>query len=194
MEISFRWAGVLFIANWLYHLRAARALDGDSRRMPLDREEREPPPPCTPSGTPTAAPALTTSMGATPGCAACLALAPCLPPWADPHHAAPRCAVLQEMTCRGCERSVITYSSLISACEKAGQWELALEFFQEMVGGTFGDLKIVNYLRNLALDWVVGVHVALEFFQQTVCGIFTPPGSLLGPRDHFVFVVDRSAC
>ena len=34
---------------------------------------------------------------------------------------------------RGCERNVITYSSLISACEKAGQWELALELFQEMV-------------------------------------------------------------
>ena len=35
------------------------------------------------------------------------------------------------MTYRGCERSVITYSSLISACEKAGQWELALELFRE---------------------------------------------------------------
>lgn len=39
----------------------------------------------------------------------------------------------QEMMYRGCERSVITYSSLISACEKAGQWELALELFQEML-------------------------------------------------------------
>ncbi len=36
------------------------------------------------------------------------------------------------MVWRGCERSVITYSSLISACEKAGQWELALELFSEM--------------------------------------------------------------
>jgi pentatricopeptide repeat domain-containing protein 1 len=33
---------------------------------------------------------------------------------------------------RGCERNVITYSSLISACEKAGRWELALELFREM--------------------------------------------------------------
>jgi len=40
--------------------------------------------------------------------------------------------VFQEMVHRGCERSVITYSSLISACEKAGQWELALELFNEM--------------------------------------------------------------
>ena len=33
---------------------------------------------------------------------------------------------------RGCERNVITYSSLISACEKAGRWELALDLFNEM--------------------------------------------------------------
>lgn len=33
---------------------------------------------------------------------------------------------------RGCERNVITYSSLISACEKAGRWELALDLFGEM--------------------------------------------------------------
>ena len=33
---------------------------------------------------------------------------------------------------QGCERSVITYSSLISACEKAGEWELALQLFEEM--------------------------------------------------------------
>lgn len=28
--------------------------------------------------------------------------------------------------------SVITYSSLISACEKAGRWETALQLFDEM--------------------------------------------------------------
>ena len=33
--------------------------------------------------------------------------------------------VFQEMVFKGCERSVITYSSLISACEKAGQSDLA---------------------------------------------------------------------
>lgn len=33
---------------------------------------------------------------------------------------------------RGCDRNVITYSSLISACEKAGRWELALDLFSEM--------------------------------------------------------------
>lgn len=40
--------------------------------------------------------------------------------------------VFQEMVHKNCERSVITYSSLISACEKAGQWQLALELFNEM--------------------------------------------------------------
>ena len=40
--------------------------------------------------------------------------------------------VFQEMVFKGCERSVITYSSLISACEKAGQSDLALELFAEM--------------------------------------------------------------
>ena len=40
--------------------------------------------------------------------------------------------VFQEMIWKGCERSVITYSSLISACEKAGHWELAMELFNEM--------------------------------------------------------------
>ena len=33
---------------------------------------------------------------------------------------------------RGCERNVITYSSLIGACEKTGQWELAFELFRRM--------------------------------------------------------------
>ena len=32
----------------------------------------------------------------------------------------------------GCERTVITYSALISACEKAGQWEMALQLFARM--------------------------------------------------------------
>lgn len=32
----------------------------------------------------------------------------------------------------GCERSVITYSALINACEKAGQWDLALQLFERM--------------------------------------------------------------
>lgn len=36
------------------------------------------------------------------------------------------------MVWKGLERSVITYSSLISACEKAGRWETALQLFDEM--------------------------------------------------------------
>ena len=31
-----------------------------------------------------------------------------------------------------CERSVITFSSLISACEKAGNWQMAVRFFEQM--------------------------------------------------------------
>lgn len=31
-----------------------------------------------------------------------------------------------------CSCSVITYSSLISACEKAGKWATALQLFDEM--------------------------------------------------------------
>ena len=40
--------------------------------------------------------------------------------------------LVQEMVRRGMERSVITFSSLISACEKAGQWEAAMRVFAEM--------------------------------------------------------------
>ena len=40
--------------------------------------------------------------------------------------------IFQDMVARNCERNVITYSSLISACEKAGRWQLALELFDEM--------------------------------------------------------------
>lgn len=36
------------------------------------------------------------------------------------------------MRVQAMDRCVITYSSLISACEKAGQWETALRIFAEM--------------------------------------------------------------
>lgn len=35
-------------------------------------------------------------------------------------------------SCRGCERNVITYSSLIGACEKTGEWKLAFDLFLMM--------------------------------------------------------------
>ena len=38
----------------------------------------------------------------------------------------------QDMRARGVERTGITYSSLLQACEKAGRWQLALELYQEM--------------------------------------------------------------
>ncbi len=40
--------------------------------------------------------------------------------------------IFADMVSRGCERNVITYSSCISACEKAGRWELALQLFEQM--------------------------------------------------------------
>ena len=40
--------------------------------------------------------------------------------------------IFQDMVTRGCERNVITYSSLIVAAEKAGRWQLALELLEEM--------------------------------------------------------------
>ena len=40
--------------------------------------------------------------------------------------------IFDDMRERGCERNVITYSSLISACEKAGQWQLAVRLFDDM--------------------------------------------------------------
>ena len=40
--------------------------------------------------------------------------------------------IFQDMVQRGCERNVITYSSLVAACEKAGRWQLALELLEEM--------------------------------------------------------------
>ena len=40
--------------------------------------------------------------------------------------------VFYEMMNQKCERSVITFSSLISACEKAGNWQMAVRFFEQM--------------------------------------------------------------
>lgn len=45
----------------------------------------------------------------------------------------PHPQVYKDMVWKGLERSVITYSSLISACEKAGRWETALQLFDEML-------------------------------------------------------------
>ena len=39
----------------------------------------------------------------------------------------------QQMIASGCERTVITYSSLISACEKEGKWEMAMQVYQQML-------------------------------------------------------------
>ena len=46
----------------------------------------------------------------------------------------------QDMPRLKMERSVITFSSLISACEKAGQWQTALR--------VFGDMRLDNCEPN----------------------------------------------
>jgi hypothetical protein len=51
--------------------------------------------------------------------------APVMAPHALLPRAMPR-VPLQDMAARGCERNVITYSSLISACERAGRCDIAL--------------------------------------------------------------------
>ena len=40
--------------------------------------------------------------------------------------------IFHDMIAHGCERNVITYSSLINACEKSGRWQLALQLFDDM--------------------------------------------------------------
>eukprot|EP00887_Chlorella_sp_A99_P002940 scaffold24.g2940.t1 len=77
-------------------------------------------------------------------------------------------AVFREM---GCERSVITYSSLISACEKAyergGQWRRALDAFEAMCArGCAPDAIVYNAIIDVL--WETGVGWA----QRRALGIF----------------------
>ena len=44
----------------------------------------------------------------------------------------------QDMAARGCERNVITYSSLISACERAGRCDIALRVRCPVLDGWAG--------------------------------------------------------
>jgi pentatricopeptide repeat domain-containing protein 1 len=41
--------------------------------------------------------------------------------------------VFEQMQTNGCQPDVVTYTALISAYERGGQWLLALEAFEEMV-------------------------------------------------------------
>eukprot|EP00878_Enallax_costatus_P040791 GHUV01047165.1.p1 GENE.GHUV01047165.1~~GHUV01047165.1.p1 ORF type:complete len:151 (-),score=31.72 GHUV01047165.1:487-939(-) len=91
----------------------------------------------------------------------------------------------KEMLRTGCERSVITYSALISACEKAGQWQLALNLFGEMLKEKC-DPNVITYnslitacaqviwLLMSGQDMLAGVTAAL----LPVGGITQQPGLL----------------
>lgn len=69
--------------------------------------------------------------------------------------------VFQDMVRAGCERSVITYSALISAAEKAGQWELALGMFNRMaedgVRCRLGQALLRGPARGSGMAWSGGL-------------------------------------
>ena len=71
---------------------------------------------------------------------------------------------------RGCERNVITYSSLISACEKAGRWELALDLFGEMHReGCKPNVVTYNSLIAACAQGILPLDHAAEHVQATCC-------------------------
>jgi pentatricopeptide repeat protein len=80
--------------------------------------------------------------------------------------------VFQEMVHKNCERSVITYSSLISACEKAGQWQLALELFNEMHAE--GCVPNTVTFNSLITACAQGAFASLNFCSRAT--------HILGPR------------
>lgn len=87
------------------------------------------------------------------------------------------CVVLPQLR-RGCERNVITYSSLISACEKAGRWELALDLFSEMHReGCKPNVVTYNSLiaacaQGLPPSLIVYTSISCLLVQFLVCFLF----------------------
>ena len=41
--------------------------------------------------------------------------------------------MFEQMQAQGCTPDVVTFTALISACERSGQWHMALQAFQEML-------------------------------------------------------------
>ena len=70
-----------------------------------------------------------------------------------------------------CCCSVITYSSLISACEKAGRWEDALRLFDEMqrdgcTPNTVTYNSLITACGQGEFQWQEQVFVLAGFLQQ----------------------------
>ena len=108
--------------------------------------------------------------------------------------------IFQDMINRGCERNVITYSSLISACEKSGKWELALELFDEMHKDACKP-NIVTYNALIAACGQGNHHLcsASQFLETSIpvlrLDTLIPPllrleTSIPLPRLQFQFILD----
>ena len=83
---------------------------------------------------------------------------------------------LEQLDCaamQGCERSVITYSSLISACEKSGEWRLALRFFEECLND--GCRPNVITFNSLITACAQGALMCMPHAMALPCALCTPP-------------------
>ncbi len=86
----------------------------------------------------------------------------------------------------GCERTVITYSSLIAACERDGHWELALQMYSQMLreGCTPNIITYNSLIAALAVgaQWERAAEVFVQLQRQVswldmrarVCGYESP--------------------
>ncbi len=87
------------------------------------------------------------------------------------------------MVARGCERNVITYSSLISACERSGRCDIALRLFEEMRREGCRP-NVVSWLAARCVRcacracWAVHVLVRAVPHSIRVCGAL--PAGVLG--------------
>lgn len=71
---------------------------------------------------------------------------------------------------QGCERSVITYSSLISACEKAGEWKLALQVGLLRLGGRTRCGSWQGSLQPAQDAGVAGAHLSRLSMNERLSG------------------------
>jgi pentatricopeptide repeat domain-containing protein 1 len=79
--------------------------------------------------------------------------------------------VFEQMQTQGCTPDVVTYTALISAFERAGQWQMALRAFQQMcIQGCRPDAIVYNAIIDTL--WETGVswaqQKALQLFQTAV--------------------------
>ena len=80
--------------------------------------------------------------------------------------------LLREMSDRGIEPNVISYSAAISACEKGSQWEKALDLLREMSDRGI-EPDVISYSAAISACEKGGQwEKALDLFQEMAnCGI-----------------------